>query len=358
MNRIKSVNHVFLVTVLLSLAASFLNSWVSLYTDNDIVLLMISQTLLVLPSILYLYTTRVNVAKAIRIHKISFSNVFLTILFAFLIMPLMSFINAISMLFVENDISGIANNIAQNNGFLLTLFMMAIVPCILEESVYRGIFYNEYSKVSPVKAIFLSGFLFGIMHQNLNQFSYAFAMGIIFAILIEATDSIIATMIVHFIINATSVIVLSVYPFLFRLLEKMYGKDTFNANELISSIQNPSVEEMTFGYIIQAYGFTALCSTILAFIVFRTIAKNSGRWEYIKSIFRKNSFIEQDRRTTEIPSQVNMTDLLSSSTNSDGTVEEKIKLMTPSLAIGITILLILTVLSEIISMMNPVIDSF
>lgn len=288
MSRVRSVNLVFLATVFMSIAGSLVMPWVFEFTNNYFIILLLSQIVLVIPSAVYLITQKVNAAQAIRFRKIKISNIILIVIFSYLISPLMNLINALSMLYVQNDTADFMNHIVSQNGFLLSLFMIAFVPCIFEESVYRGIFYNEYSKIDPLKGIFLSGFLFGIIHGNINQFSYAFAMGIVFALLIEATDSILATMIVHFIINATSVLVMWLYPTLFKVLEALYGKEQYNADELLKSMNSGLTDNMTLGYVLQSYGLTALIATVLAFIVFRTIAKNSGRWEYIKGIFRRN----------------------------------------------------------------------
>lgn len=288
MDRVKLINRVFLATILTSIVGSFFNEWLSAHTDNIMFLLLSSQIILVIPSVVYLIIYKINPCKAIRFHKIRLSSIVLIILFAYLITPLMNFINAISLLFVRNDILHVINNIVENNSFLLSLFMVAFIPCILEEAVYRGIFYSEYSKVNPLKGILLSAFLFGIMHGNINQFSYAFAMGIVFALLIEATNSILSTMIVHFIINGTSILFLEAYPKLLYLLERLYGTDTLNAKEMIDSVKNGTAESIGVSGVL-AYGLAAIVPTILAFIVYRTIARNSGRWEYVKGIFRKVS---------------------------------------------------------------------
>lgn len=321
MNRVKSVNRVFLATVLISIIGAFINSWILNYTDNDIVVLVLSQIILIIPSAVYLISQKLNVAKAIRLNKIKLSNVILIIVFSYLITPLMNFINAISMLFVQNDTTDFMNNILENNGLLLSVLAVALIPCILEETVYRGIFYNEYSKVSPWKGILLSGFLFGIIHGNLNQFTYAFAMGIVFALLIEATNSILATMIVHFFINGTSVLLSALYPKLFKMLEALYGTELFNADELMDSMNSGISSSMDFGYVLRSYGLTAIIGTILAFIVYRTIAKNSDRWDYIKGIFTRKAIREDSWNTKQL-------------------------LLTLSLAIGIIICVALMLLNE------------
>ena len=234
------------------------------------------------------------------------------------------------MLFVQNDTTDFMNNVLQNNNFFLCFFMIALVPCILEETVYRGVFYNEYSKVSPWKGILLSGFLFGIIHGNLNQFSYAFAMGVIFALLIEATNSILASMIVHFFINATSFLAMALSPKLFTLLEALYGSERFNAKELTAAINAGGADNLTLGFIVQNLGLTAIIGTILAFIVYKTIAKNSGRWEYVKGIFRRNESM----------------DTTAESTINGMSVIKKQRLLTVSLAIGILTCVVVLILNE------------
>lgn len=359
MNKVKIINIVFFVTVLLSIIGTLINQWVLGYTSNYFVVLLISQIILVLPSAIYLALSKTSIAKAIRFKKIKGSNVILLILFAYLISPLMTLINAISMLFVSNNTAELMGNMLGNNGFIISLLVIAFVPCVLEETVYRGIFYNEYRKVSPLKGILLSAFLFGIMHLNFNQFSYAFAMGIIFAFLIEATDSILSTMIVHFIINGTSVLIMHLYPKMMQLLEEVYGSSYFDSAQTLESVQESL--PLNFSSIILTYGFPALIGIILAFFVYRAIAKNSGRWDFIKGLFKKDGNMKlthwEDEDGAKMPfgyqeynDNVDYYEYNQTGNdeynyrNSEG---NKTRLITISLLIGILICLTLMIIGEI-----------
>lgn len=290
-HRIKQVNHVFLATILISIAGQSVNGWLYRRTGNLLLILLSSQIMIILPAAVYLITQKINIKEAIRFKGIRLSNVMLLILFSYLISPLMGLINGLSMLYVENDTAGMIAGITQNNSFLISLFMIAMVPGILEEAVYRGVIYNQYKKVSVLGGILLSGFLFGIMHQNINQFSYAFVMGIIFAFLVEATDSILSTIIVHFIINGTSVVMLYILPMFFKLMEGVYGPELFNAEQLIQSLGSTG-DGLTAEIVLTTYGIPAVLCSILAFMVYKAMAKNANRWEYIKGIFRRK---EEDR---------------------------------------------------------------
>lgn len=273
MNQVKSVNRVFLATVLITFAGIFVNPFVYHFTDNYLYTLIISQLLLIVPSVVYLVRQKRGLADVIGFRRISFGSAVLLVIFTFLILPLMGLINAISMLFVRNETTQVVESLVGRNGLVIGLLMVGLVPCIMEESVYRGVLFQGYRTTSTLKGIFLSGLLFGLIHQNFNQFSYAFVMGVIFAFVIEATGSILSTMIIHFIINSTSVI---------SLILSTGSNGPANSEALSQYAQ-----ELSASYIITVLLPIAALSTILAFLVFRVLADNSGRWEHIKDLFKK-----------------------------------------------------------------------
>lgn len=274
-NKIKTVNIVFLFTVIFALLGQEINSIIMMLTNNNLIILLSSQIILILPSIIYIIKYKLNISEAIRFKKIKVVNIILIIVFSYLITPLMSFINAISMLFFENTTSLFMVEVIKQNGLFLSLLIIAVIPAIFEEAVYRGIFYNEYRKVKPLQGILLSAFLFGIIHGNLNQFVYAFIVGIVFALIIEATDSILSTMIIHFFINATSVT--SLY---------LYSKDV-NVENYVLEVEDGLNQVSTFPQIMKTLFLPAVICTIAAIIVYVIIAKNEGRWESVKDIFAR-----------------------------------------------------------------------
>lgn len=309
--RIKKINWVFAATVLISLAAGFIPF--GRITQNYAVLMILSQVILIIPAVVYLLKEKISFADAVRFRPVRPANIMLLILLTILITPLMTLINAISMLFAQNTTMYTMTNLASQNNLLIAVGTTALIPCIFEESVYRGIFYNEYQKVKPLAAIFLSAFLFGILHLNFNQFSYAFTMGIVFALIIEATDSILSTMIVHFFINAGSIVTLYAYPKLLAYLEMNYysaiERGDYESSERITeflggtdfSMQNilqnsqQSMNSMTIVDVLRQNGLMALVCTILGFFVFRAIAVNAGRWDYIKRLFSNSSKYEEEK---------------------------------------------------------------
>lgn len=316
MSKVKKINFIFLMTFLAAILVGGIFTIMEKEFDinvfeNYFLNLIIYQSVLILPTLIYIIINKLNIKEFIRFKKVKIANVFLIILFAYLISPVMSLLNQISMLFATNYINDTVRNALDGEALFLGLLFIAFIPCVFEEIVYRGAFFNEYRKVNTLKGILLSGFLFGLMHLNINQFIYAASMGIIFAFLIEATDSILASMITHFVINGTSVLLVYMLP---KFIEKLTAIYPEYGKELSDELLNVSANAISKTDILSALPFEiflAAISGFLAFIVFKNIAKNSGRWEHIKSIFKKD--IEEKENTQY----------------------KKEKIMTPALAIAI-----------------------
>ena len=167
--------------------------------------LSVSQLTMLLPFIVYCIWKKENPLKLIRFKKVRFSTVLFSIAIGFASYPVVVFLNMVSMMFVENAMSDVMTEVL-SMGLGAGLIYMAFLPAIVEETIFRGVVYNTYSKRRPIIGIFLSALLFGLMHMNFNQMPYAFYLGIVMALLMEACDSIIAPMILHFTMNATSTI--------------------------------------------------------------------------------------------------------------------------------------------------------
>jgi uncharacterized protein len=285
MNKVKDINYIFLATVLVSILASLLIYEIPFVRDDSLVRTLVSQGVLILPTVIYLIYNKVNVIELIRFRKIKIINVILLIIFSYLISPLMSLLSAISLLFSTNMIDNTVTKIVSANPLFISVLVIAFIPCVLEETVYRGVFFNEYRKINPLKGIFLSGLLFGLVHMNFNQFIYAFAMGVIFAFIIEATDSILASMIVHFVINCNSVVITYLLPRLESYAHLVLGDE--EASEMFSATVETTTE--TLIPVIITYAVIAAVTTTLAFLVFVLIAKNQNRLQQVKEIFKKSN---------------------------------------------------------------------
>lgn len=81
------------------------------------------------------------------------------------------------------------------------LVLLCVLPPILEELVFRKYLYTKLGGCGDHAYIFLSGLYFGLFHGNLNQFVYAFLLGMVLAWLYLATGRVVWGMAIHAIIN-------------------------------------------------------------------------------------------------------------------------------------------------------------
>ncbi len=275
---IKKINQMFLVTVLISLLAGFLP--LNRMFPDEGARLLFSEVLLAAPGAIWIFAAKRSYVKTVRLKKIHGSTVLLLFLFFIAIMPLMSMINAISMLFVDNVTGNTLAQVVSGHSFPVSLVLIALLPCVFEESVYRGLFYNEYRKAAPIGGIVLSAFLFGIMHANWNQFSYAFVMGVVFSLLIEATDSILSSMLVHFFINGWSATLL----FLVDRFSEYFSEEIAQAFDTAQDMT-----PQTFGDVLRTFLPMVLVGTAAAVVIYRQIAVKEGRLAAVREIFARGA---------------------------------------------------------------------
>lgn len=100
-----------------------------------------------------------------------------------------------------------ANENFYGSTLVLELIGSAILSPIMEELVFRGIVFGNLRKITGTgMAVFLSAFLFGLVHFNIVQFIYAFLLGIVLAVFMYKSGHMYAAMIGHITANAFAVL--------------------------------------------------------------------------------------------------------------------------------------------------------
>lgn len=100
-----------------------------------------------------------------------------------------------------------ATNLSQ---LIFELIIVAMLPAICEEIFFRGFVMRAFERYSPAGAVILSSIAFAVMHGNLQQVFYAFIIGLILGTVVMVSDSLLAGTVIHFAMNALSVII--TYP--------------------------------------------------------------------------------------------------------------------------------------------------
>lgn len=154
--------------------------------------------------IIYYYNKKqnINIKTAIKFIKpINLKNVFICILIS--IVAVFGFVNFINM--ISNFLTKIGFNQPEISlpintfyWFVINIILLAIIPAIMEEIIFRGMIYNGLREKGVIIATLFSAIMFAIIHLSVKQLIFPFVMGIVFCLVLEKTGSIIYTMIVHF----------------------------------------------------------------------------------------------------------------------------------------------------------------
>lgn len=83
----------------------------------------------------------------------------------------------------------------------LKILVMVVLAPVLEELICRKLLIDRTARYGEKLSVLMSGLIFGLLHQNLYQFFYAFALGSLFAYVYIRTGRIRYTMILHAIVN-------------------------------------------------------------------------------------------------------------------------------------------------------------
>lgn len=86
---------------------------------------------------------------------------------------------------------------------LLMYFYACLLGPVLEELLYRGVLLQSMRKYNEKFAIFLSAVIFGLMHENYQQFILGFLIGIPLAVVTIKSGSIIPAIFTHIIVNTS-----------------------------------------------------------------------------------------------------------------------------------------------------------
>lgn len=83
----------------------------------------------------------------------------------------------------------------------LTVFCSILLPAVLEETVFRGVLLEEYRSYGSVWAVVLSSLMFAMLHLSWENLLFYFFMGVVFSVIVIASDSLVPTVAIHILVN-------------------------------------------------------------------------------------------------------------------------------------------------------------
>lgn len=169
----------------------------------------------------FVYNRDINYKVASKINfNIGWKNALLCVLIAvigvFGINPLISSIDGF-LVDIGYNLAGSLPLPMDNFGWLiLNIILLAGVPAILEELIFRGVILNGYKKLGAVPAMVITSLLFALIHGSVQQFVFPFLFGLILSFAALKTGTVLAPIIIHFVNNAL-VVILNYVNFSFEI---------------------------------------------------------------------------------------------------------------------------------------------
>ncbi len=207
----KKAGGLFFLIIVLHLAAELLLGAAS--ERNPAVLdlvpsTLISEGLILWPMLIFALLTPADFSQMLPMRGIGHGNIVRAVLLVVCAYPSILLANSLSMLFVDNTVEQMSGEILRTP-FPVTLILIGIFGPVCEELVFRGYLFRSFRSAGSVcTSVLLSAFLFGLMHLNLNQAMYAFAMGIFLALAADACGSLCPAILMHILFNSFEVCLL------------------------------------------------------------------------------------------------------------------------------------------------------
>jgi len=181
----------------------------------------------VIPPIVIVYLSRTNVISSLSLNK---NPNLLVLLLAGIVMivgmPLIDVMSVFNSKMVfpealgwledwmrqsEENVARITKiflDVSSVSGLMLNLFMVALIPAIGEELMFRGFIQKFIAKRLNIHiAIFISAFIFSAIHMQFFGFLPRLVMGMFFGYLLYWSGSLWLPMFAHFVNNAAAVII-------------------------------------------------------------------------------------------------------------------------------------------------------
>ena len=249
---------------------------------------LLSELSLLVPALCMISKARAQLPLQLHFKGIRPTTALMVLVYHLCCYPVVIAMNSFTMAISDNTAIDITDQFS-NESFFMMWFFIGFVGPVVEEFVFRGVMLGGLRTTGRIfTPVLLSALLFALAHMNINQFSYTICAGIFWGLLVEATGSILPSMICHIIMNSVSVFVVFLFDDSLGELDELMGA---------------GVSESPMIYI--ATGFTFLIisvfTTMLALLMLKVIALNEGRTGCFENIFRKKSKAERYGSLFSVP---------------------------------------------------------
>lgn len=206
----------FFVVLLIMLSSSLKIDYEAL-TNNPIILTImagLSQFLFCAIFFIYNKICKVNSANACNLNKINWPNILISIIIGLIcLFGFNNLVNSFSSLvqYLGHEPSSMPLPLTNIWWLIINIILLGILPAIFEELLFRGIILNGLKQYGKVKAVIFSALLFALLHGSIDQTLYPIILGIVLAVVALKTNSVIPSILIHFVNNTIVIIINYIY---------------------------------------------------------------------------------------------------------------------------------------------------
>jgi len=175
-----------------------------LYDPNISLLVSMLPMYLVGMPVLILLVRRLP-AETVEKHEMRPGQFIVALIMTFGIMYAMNFLGTMITTVIGtlkgSEVQNLVAEIATSTNIVVVFIFMVICAPVMEEYIFRKLIVDRTVRYGQGVAVLLSGLMFGLFHGNLNQFIYAFAMGVFLAFLYVKTGKLKITIAIHMAVN-------------------------------------------------------------------------------------------------------------------------------------------------------------
>lgn len=162
--------------------------------------------LILLPPLIYIFYMRFDIKSVLRLNKPTFWNMFLVFWIMLFSIPVVAGINLLNLWVIKSVFGKIQlPEIPVGEdlvGLLVSIFVIAVSAGICEEVLFRGVIMRGFERHGALKAIVITGLIFGLMHVDFQKLIGTMLLGVLIGFLVYRSNSLYCGIFAHFLNNA------------------------------------------------------------------------------------------------------------------------------------------------------------
>lgn len=221
---VRASNSLYLIVLALMIAASaimqgflMIRGSSSMNTESWLAAILLAEVMAIgIPPLVYLRTSRMDIKRVVRINRVRGVELLLVLGMAVFGYAIVAFINVLwnSLLSrIGTPSQPVLPAIKTGKQYILAVIFMAVTPAVVEEFLFRGVILRGYERFGELKAVVISGVLFGLLHMNLVDLPSIIFLGIMIGYVVVRTNSIFSGIVYHFTQNFLSISLLFLQNF-------------------------------------------------------------------------------------------------------------------------------------------------